>query len=48
MPFSPPESFNIAHYFLDARIREGLADRRALITDEGTRTYGGWQAMANR
>ncbi|MEE8478261.1 MAG: benzoate-CoA ligase family protein [Gemmatimonadales bacterium] len=48
MPFSPPESFNIAHYFLDARIREGLGDRRALVTDEGTLSYGDVQAMANR
>ncbi len=48
MPFSPPDSFNIADYFLDARVREGMADRRALITDEGALSYGDIQAMANR
>lgn len=46
--FQPPESFNIADYFLDARIREGLADRRALITNDGQWTYGEVQALANR
>lgn len=48
MPFTPPDTFNIADYFLDARIREGMGDRRALITDEGVLTYGEVQAMASR
>jgi benzoate-CoA ligase family protein len=48
MPFSPPDSFNIADYFLDARVRDGMADRRALVTDEGVLTYGDVQTMANR
>ncbi|MFN2432811.1 MAG: benzoate-CoA ligase family protein [Gemmatimonadota bacterium] len=48
MPFTPPESFNIADYFLDARLREGKGDRAALRTDERTLTYGDVQALANR
>ena len=39
MAFDPPERFNIADYFLGARLAEGLGERPALITDRGTRTY---------
>lgn len=46
--FRPPESFNIAEYFLDARIRDGQGERRALVSDEGTMTYGEVQLRANR
>ena len=48
--FTPPESFNIADYFLDARVREGAeaAGRTALITDGGELTYGAVQERANR
>ena len=35
MTFEPPEQFNIADYFLDARIREGNGDRTALMTERG-------------
>ena len=48
MPFTPPDSFNIADYFLDARIREGSGDRRALVSDEGVLSYGEVQTLANR
>ena len=34
-----PEFVNLADYCLDARIREGRGDRRALITDEAVHTY---------
>jgi hypothetical protein len=34
MPFEPPEEFNIADWFLDARIRHGRGDRVALGTEE--------------
>ena len=48
MTFTPPESFNMSDYFLDARLREGKAGRAALLTDERTLTYGDVQALANR
>ena len=46
--FVPPESFNMADYFLDARIREGHGDRRAIVCDQGTLNYREVQALANR
>lgn len=46
--FEPPEEFNIADYFLDARVREGRGDRVALRTDDGDWTYAEVQALANR
>ena len=48
MSFQPPEQFNIADYFLDARVREGKGDRPAVLTDAGTFTYRDMQALANR
>src|SRR2546426_12012169 len=48
MSFQPPEQFNIADYFLDARVREGKGQRPAVLTDTGTLTYGEIQALANR
>lgn len=48
MTFQPPDQFNIADYFLDARVREGRARRTAIRTDQGTLTYGDVQALANR
>ncbi|MBL8632865.1 MAG: benzoate-CoA ligase family protein [Myxococcales bacterium] len=35
-----PETFNMADYFLDQRIREGLGDKTAVIDDHGSYTYG--------
>src|SRR5690606_24899862 len=46
--FEPPEEFNIADYFLDARVREGKGERIALRTDRGTLTYADVRALANR
>ncbi len=48
MTFIPPETFNIADHFLDARLREGKGDRPALLMDERTLTYREVQALANR
>ncbi|MEE9245974.1 MAG: AMP-binding protein, partial [Gemmatimonadota bacterium] len=48
MTFVPPESFNIADHFLDARLREGAGDRTALITGGAELTYREVQALANR
>src|SRR2546425_3576916 len=45
MSFQPPEQFNIADYFLDARVREGKGHRPAVLTDEGTLTYREIQAL---
>jgi benzoate-CoA ligase family protein len=47
-PYHPPEQLNIADYFLDNRIREGLGDRMALRTDEAVVSYGELQVLANR
>ncbi len=48
MTFALPDQFNIADYFLDARVHEGKGDRTALITDDGNYTYREIQALANR
>ena len=45
--FTPPtfpERFNMAHYFLDARIEEGRGDHLAVIDDGGRYTYRQVQA----
>jgi benzoate-CoA ligase len=43
-----PDLFNMAHYFLDARLEEGLGDRLAVIDDHGRYRYSDVQAMANQ
>ncbi|MBK5257613.1 MAG: benzoate-CoA ligase family protein [Vicinamibacteria bacterium] len=43
-----PEFINLADYCLDARIRDGQGERRALITDTGEYTYAEVQRRANR
>lgn len=43
-----PERFNMAHYFLDARIEEGRGDHIAVIDDAGRYTYRQVQALANQ
>ena len=48
MTFRPPEQFNIADYFLDARVREGNGDRPAIRTADATFSYRDVQALANR
>ena len=48
MSFEPPEQFNIADYFLDARVREGKSEALALLTDSRSFTYAEVQQLANR
>jgi benzoate-CoA ligase family protein len=48
MAYTPPERLNISEYFLGDRIRDGLAGRRALLTDRGTLTYGEVDGLASR
>lgn len=48
MPFDPPELFNIADYFLDARVREGRGDRVAIRMDGRSWTYAEVQRLAHR
>ncbi len=48
MPFDPPEQFNIADHFLDARVREGRGDRVAIRMDGRTLTYLEVQRLAHR
>jgi benzoate-CoA ligase family protein len=48
MTYDPPERLNIADYFLDARVREGRGQHRALLTDDGALTYAEVQSLANR
>jgi len=43
-----PERFNMAHYFLDARIEEGRGDHVAVIDDDGRYSYRQVQALANQ
>ncbi len=43
-----PEIFNISEHFLGDRIAEGMAGRRAILTNDGALTYGDVQALANR
>lgn len=46
--FSPPESFNIADYFLTERLQEGRGDRVALRLDDRVVTYAEVDLLANR
>lgn len=48
MTFVPPESFNMADYFLDARLRDGQANATALRTGTGEWTYQAVFELANR
>ena len=48
MVFNPPERFNIADYFLTARLAEGLGARPALLTDQGTSSYAEVDQLASR
>jgi benzoate-CoA ligase family protein len=50
MTFAPtfPERFNMAEYFLDARIEEGNGDVVAVVDDRGEHTYREVQELANR
>ncbi|TMQ57300.1 MAG: benzoate-CoA ligase family protein [Candidatus Eisenbacteria bacterium] len=44
----PTERLNIAEYFLDARVQEGLGKHPALLTEAGALTYADVQDLANR
>jgi benzoate-CoA ligase family protein len=46
--FEPPESFNIADYFLADRLREGLGERIALRLDDRALTYEEVARLASR
>lgn len=48
MSFAAPAEFQIADYFLDARVAEGRGDRIALHLEDRTVTYAEVQAEANR
>ncbi|MFN8179944.1 MAG: benzoate-CoA ligase family protein [bacterium] len=48
MTFNPPERFNIADYFLGARLAEGRGGDVAILTDDATFTYQEVDALANR
>ncbi len=43
-----PERFNLADYFLDQRVAEGVGDRVAIVDDRGQVTYRELQALANQ
>lgn len=43
-----PERFNLAHYFLDARVEEGRGDRIAVAVGDESWTYAEVQRRANR
>lgn len=48
LAFAPtfPDTFNIADYFLDQRVRSGDGDRIAVIDERGQYTYSAVQTMA--
>ena len=48
MTISFPEQFNIATYFLDDRIKEGMGAQVAVYYEDSRYTYGDVQRMANR
>ncbi len=48
MSFELPEQFNIADYFLDARVREGKGNKTALVCGRRKLSYREVQALANR
>ena len=51
MTFEPPtfpERFNLAHYYLDARVEERRGDRTAVVVGDDSHTYAEVQARANR
>lgn len=43
-----PDRFNMAHWFLDARIEEGLGERPAVLSADRTLSYADVQRAANR
>ena len=47
-PFQPPDTFNIADYFLTERLREGRGARTALRTDSRSLSYEEVDALSSR
>src|SRR5205085_873125 len=47
-PISFPETFNMASYFLDARLEEGRGERTAVIDDAGSHSYARVHDLAGR
>jgi benzoate-CoA ligase family protein len=47
-PYQAPEDLNLADYLLDARLREGMGDKTALVLDDRSLSYRDVQALANR
>jgi benzoate-CoA ligase family protein len=43
-----PEHFNLAEYFLDRRVAEGLGGEPCITDDRGTTTYAELQALSNQ
>ncbi|HSE97597.1 MAG TPA: AMP-binding protein, partial [Blastocatellia bacterium] len=48
MTVSFPEQFNMAAYFLDDRIKEGMGKRTAILYRDDRYTYNEVRQMANR
>jgi len=48
MSYQPPETFNIADYFLHDRAREGRGERTAILCRDATGTYRDVQRLAHR
>jgi benzoate-CoA ligase family protein len=48
MSYRPPDDLNIAEYFLDDRVAQGLGDRVALRTDGGALSYDDVRTRSNR
>ena len=48
MSFNPPESYNIASYYLDDQVSGGLADKTAVICGDRRSTYRDIQSLAHK
>jgi len=48
MSYEPPETFNIADYFLHDRVREGRGERTALLCGDARWSYRDVQRLAHR
>jgi benzoate-CoA ligase family protein len=48
MPFDPPESFNLADYLLDSRVREGRGERTAVLCGDRRLSYREVQGLSHR
>lgn len=48
MTHSPPDIFNLSEHLVGQRLAEGLETRRAILTDQGTLTFGDVLRRTNR